>query len=477
MARIPEFGLGAAIVLAVGGFGGTEPISWGIAQTLILLLGLLLVANPRSRSSVPARKLFWIPVVLVAWVAIQWLSSSSGRIGSDSHAIKVQGLALTSSIVAFYVALEVARERGSRMRLALYLIGLGLFEAVYGLVQYLAGWQYIWNFPRRFYTGSATGTYINHNHFAGFLEMIFPLTLGLAFYHAQKGWPRSHRRSLRDFIGRLLHPGVLKSFLFLLVATVLFLATVFSLSRMGMISLLVSLGMMAAVVCAGRNRSLLSAVMILILLASGVATTMWVGVAPVVEHFGQLAQNELPAQAQAGRFALWKDTLNLIREHRWTGVGLGCFELAFTSVQSIDLTYVAGHAHNDYLELAAELGLPGAAFLFSVLFGLAGKTLRASLCARSDRGRALALGSFGGIVALLVHSIADFNLYIPANALVFAVLLGIGYATSLDESASDGDLPARHAGEVSMRRTIGTRSEGAREADEAEAGVSGSRSG
>jgi O-antigen ligase len=474
MRRILEFGLVTSIFLAVGSFGGTEPIFWGIVQALILLLGLLLAVHPPRRPWRPARNVLWIPVVLIAWVAIQWLGSRSGRIGADTHAIEMQGLAFITSIVAFCVVLEVMRERESRWRLALCLVTLGLFEAVYGLLQYLTGWQYIWTVPRRFYMGSATGTYVNHNHFAGFLEMIFPLALGLASYHAQKVWPRSGPRSPRDFLDRLGHPEMLKSLLLLLVATVLFLATVFSLSRMGVISMFVSLGVMAAADCARKNRSLLPAALIVILMAAGAATTAWVGVAPVVEHFGQLAQNEMAAQGDGGRIALWKNAWTLIREHPWTGVGLGCFEFAFTTVQSIQLTYVADHAHNDYLELAAELGLPAATLLFSLFLWLAGKTLHASLCARSNLGRALALGSLGGISALLVHSAADFNLYIPANALVFAVLLGIGFAISLDESAID--LRYQVGAEKPSCVAADARLAGAEEAEEIEAGFSESRS-
>jgi O-antigen ligase len=475
--KVLEFGLVTAIVLAVGGFGGTEPISWGIAQVLTVLLGLLLVLSPPGRASRMSGQLLWIPAALATWVAAQWLGSRYGAIGSDSHAIETQGLTLITIIIAFYIALELARKRESGKRLALCLVAVGLFEAIYGLAQYLTGWQQIWNVQRRFYIGSATGTYVNHNHFAGLLEMIFPLALGLAYYHAQKAWRHSRQSFVRDFLHQLGHPEMLKSLLLLLVATVLFLATVFSLSRMGMISMVASLGVMGAVLCTGRNRSLFAAALILILLASGVAAALWVGVAPVVEHFGQLPRNEAPSQSSEGRIALWGDTLKLIGAHPWTGVGLGCFEVAFTTVQSIQLTYVADHAHNDYLELAAELGLPAAVLLFSLLFWLVSRILRASRRARSSLIRALALGSLGGTSALLVHSAADFNLYIPANGLVFAVLLGMGYAMSLEESAGDGALSSRSAGEVSLRRAIPTRSARTPEEDEAEAGVSGPRSG
>jgi O-antigen ligase len=435
--KILEFGLVAAILIAVGGFGGTEPVSWGFAEMIVMLLGILLLALTPRISAIASARLLALSVALLAWVGVQWFASRYGRIGFDRHAIETSGLALATSIVAFFVVCEVARERESRIRLALCLIGLGLFEAFYGLAEYLAGWQYIWNVPRRFYLGSATGTYVNHNHFAGLLEMILPLALGLAFYFWQGARHRSRRPTWRSFLEFSGRPEIVKCFLLLLVAAVLLVSIVFSFSRMGVISVLASLGTMAAIVWIGRRRSRLPVALILLLLTGGIATAVWVGVGPVVDHFEQLPQNEPLVSTTRGRVAVWNDSLKLVRAHPWTGIGLGCFEYAFTAVQSTQLTYVVDHAHNDYLEFAAELGLPFASILLIGILWLAAVPLRASLRARSTLTRALALGSFGAVLALLVHGIADFNFYIPANALVFAVILGIGYADSQDQGAAE----------------------------------------
>jgi O-antigen ligase len=341
--------------------------------------------------------------------------------------------------------LEIARERASRKRLTLFLVGLGLFEAFYGLAQYLAGWQYIWNVPRRFYIGSATGTYVNHNHFAGLLEMILPLALGLSFYYWQSARRGSRRHTWRSTVANLGNPEIVKCFLFLLAAAILLLAIVFSFSRMGMISMLVSLGTMAAVVWIGKRRSRLPAALILLFITGGIAAAAWVGVGPVVEHFEQLSEND-PLAGGEGRVALWRDALALIREHPWTGVGLGCFEHAFTRVRSVQLTYVADHAHNDYLDAAAELGIPCAAILFGLFIWLVFRMLRASIRTRSSLTRSLALGSLGGTSALLVHSLADFNLHIPANALVFSVIMGLGCSMSSDANEGPPEIKAQQSG-------------------------------
>jgi O-antigen ligase len=442
--KILEIGLAGAIGIAVGGFGGTEQLSWGIAQVLLLSICLMLVVLPasvmeQSHTHINAHmKIHWIPVTLVSWVGIQWIGSKYGRIGLDTHAIESSGLALVAIIAAFYVTLAVARRPRAGKRLAFYLIVLGFLEALYGLAQYLAGWQYIWNVPRRFYIGSATGTYVNHNHFAGLLEMLLPFAIALALFHFAQSWRQAcrarHRSVLRTFVERLGDPEMIKGLLLFSIALVLVLAILFSLSRMGTISMLVSLCLMGCLVCAGKFKSGISALLILILLGSGAVATVWMGASPVLEHFEQLAGNEVVGQGSQGRLALWKDTLQLIRRHPSTGVGLGSFEHAFTQVQSIRVTYSAEHVHNDYLEFAADLGIPATAVLLIGIFWILGRILLASRQSDSSLGRALALGSLGGSGAILFHSLADFNLHIPANGVVFAVILAMGYSACEDKS-------------------------------------------
>ena len=435
----------AAIFLAVAGFGGTEPVSWAISQDLIFLVaGALLLHRRETTADRSGRREQNVPALLtlaalVIWVVVQWLGSRYGKIGIDSYAIKARGLAFAAGVVGFFVALEISRHRAARKRLALSLIGLALFESLYGLAEYPGGWQYIWTYHRIYYTGSATGTYINHNHFAGLLEMILPLSLALALYHWGRASRHSRQRSFRELFDRLGHPEILKSLVLLLVAVLIFVAIVFSLSRMGLVSALFSLAVLAVLASAGRPFGRVNWKLLAACLAIGVAITVWIGAGPVVDHFARLSHDEpLVAETSDGRVSEWKSVVKLIRRHPWTGVGLGCFEFAFTRVQSTQLTLIADHAHNDYLELAAELGIPGAVLLFSLVFFAVARPARAALRAQSNPtrsnfspsnlDRALTIGTVAAASALLVHSTADFNLYIPANALVFAVLLGMAYS-------------------------------------------------
>jgi O-antigen ligase len=152
---------------------------------------------------------------------------------------------------------------------------------------------------------------------------------------------------------------------------------------------------------------------------------LWVGSDPVVMRFETLG-HEYNETGQ-NRIAIWRDTLALIRQHPLLGTGLGTFSVAYTSVQSTFLNLLVDHAHCDYLEVVSDLGLPGGILLFASIFWILARAVRRYRRTEDHFEAAVCLGCIGSIAAILVHSLADFNLYIPANALVFTVALALGW--------------------------------------------------
>lgn len=431
-------GLIAAIAGAVVFFGGTETFSWAAAQIVLLVMGVALLVEQHRRLALQWSA-WLVPATLLAWTAAQWLAPLAAVASLDRWATGELFVRLLVYGSAFAAARRVAREERAAQRLILALMVLGLFEAAYGLVQYLTGWQKILWYERVYYRESATGTYVNHNHYAGFLEMVIPFAVARAL-GALPGRAGNHRA----------HAAAGKAALFLFLAALLVLAVVFSESRMGLIACVGSLAAMAAVLrLRGRNsaapRGALRAGLILLLLSASAALMFWIGPEPVFTRFAQLPEQEglSGAAVAGGRLAVWADTLRLIRE-RPLGVGLGAFEAAYTKVQTVDLNARVDYAHNDYLQLAAELG-PAAALLFwAMIFALATRTLRA--CWTHSGGSASlttgrALGATGALAALLLHSLTDFNLYVPANGLVFAVVLGLCSARGQERSFTVSPCP------------------------------------
>src|SRR5207248_1613684 len=89
------------------------------------------------------------------------------------------------------------------------------------------------------------------------------------------------------------------------------------------------------------------------------------------------------------------------------------------------LQFAWGNAHNDYLELLAELGAIGflipAALMTLVFF----RAARAAVAGPGKETRLLGSACAGGIAAALIHSLTDFNLYVPAHAMALAWISGL----------------------------------------------------
>ncbi|MCL5288595.1 MAG: O-antigen ligase family protein [Acidobacteria bacterium] len=414
-------GLIAAVAVAVIFFGGTETFSWAAAQILLLAIGVVLLLEQLRQQDSPSRT--WVvPAALLAWVVVQWRVPIDLLASQDRWATGELFVRLLVYGSAFAAARRISREEKAAQRLVLALLILGVFEAAYGLAQYLTGWQKILWQERVYYRESATGTYVNHNHFAGFLEMVIPFAVAQALGALPR---KKDRRS---------HAPAGKAALFLFLAAVLVLAVIFSQSRMGLIACVGSLAAMATVLrLRGRDAAApsraLRAGLILLLLAASAALMFWIGPEPVFTRFAKLPEQERLSSgvAAGGRLAVWADTLRLIRE-RPLGVGLGAFEAAYTKVQTVDVNARVDYAHNDYLQVAAELGPVAALLFWAMIFALAARALRACWTAASPTRQCIAQGATGALAALLLHSLTDFNLYIPANGLVFSVVLGLSSA-------------------------------------------------
>jgi O-antigen ligase len=451
MVRLLEVGLVGAVCLSVLAFGGTAPSFFAVTQVIVLgLAAVFLLSGHFSRTAsiyFPVAS----PLLLVALVLLQIcplpvsLAPLFGRARDDlpagthftvsmaQYQTVSHLLLLVTYLTAFFLTLVLCQDRNAKKRLVFALMSLGVFEALYGLIQYLTGWQQIFTYVKKYYLEDATGTYINRNHFAGFLEMILPFAVVLAlrsagflFENTLDGPP-----TLRKIVSRT---ELLSLVFWLFLAILLFVALILSRSRMGMISALVSLVAILALAGTSSSRARTRAVVASLFFLGVLGLIVWIGSDPVMNRFETLGQ-EYNLSGQ-NRISIWHDTLGLVRHHPLLGTGLGSFSVVYPSVQTAFLTLLVEHAHCDYLEVTTELGLPGAILLFGSIFWVIARAARQYRKAEERFDKAVSLGCIGGIAAILVHSLADFNLYIPANALVFTIILAMAWSGVHPRTAS-----------------------------------------
>lgn len=455
-----EVTLVGCLLWSVLAFGGTEPALLSVAQ-IVLFATIAFFVLTWPDSLIPEnRPAQIIPAVLIAIVLVQLCpvpSSWVGRSGQmpaaelagarwthwtiQSYATRIHLLALLACLAVFYLSQLVCQTREGKRRLIVSLLGLGTFEAFYGLVQYLTGFQRIFAYVKKYDLEEATGTYINRNHYAGLLEMILPFSLALAFYEFEqlrRQESQSPRRKSRLFSGS----GFARATFWVAVAVLLAVALLFSRSRMGILACVLSslfvFGLVAVSRLGGRNGLWLAGAFV----ALGLALTLWIGPGPVLQRF-QSVGDEYSGRGQ-DRLTIWKDTGGLMRVHPLLGTGFGTFPIAYTTVQTGFLGRFVNHAHNDYLEISSDLGIPAALLLFFSVFVILGRAIQASYSAESGFDQAAALGSAGAIGAILVHSVADFNLYIPANAMLLSAVLGLVMAIR-PRGAEAVDAPPQNA--------------------------------
>lgn len=377
-----------------------------------------------------------VQLVPVSWKTLMVLSPARAAlnemVGIDGstpvsvapHTGRLWLLRVIAYCTAFVVAAHCFRTRRQVLRVLAVIIVLGYLIALYGLLQYLSSNSLPSLFIKRHAAGRATGTYVNPNHFAGYLEMCTPLALSIVFIGRKSAAGGYAGRPLSRAVGFLLERLQDRGFILPLAAVVVMsLALVFSMSRMGIFSFAFGIVLFALLI--GRGKSRLKRVVILGSIAVLIlALSMWLGLDPVLNKYS------LFSEGAVGRIQAWRMTSGIIRDYPLLGSGLGTFTHVSPGYQTVETAY--GHwaqAHNDYLNLISDMGIigcaAGAAFLLAwyayVLKLLSRKNLR-------TYQRSVAAGCVAGVSAILVHSIADFNLQIPANAFYFATLLGLAVA-------------------------------------------------
>lgn len=277
----------------------------------------------------------------------------------------------------------------------------------------------------------ASGTFINRNHFAGFMVMALAAGIGLLFSQLQGGQLQANR-PWRERLKRLLNLFLSSKIRLRIYLAIMVIALVMSRSRTGNTAFFVALGV-AALLLVLAERRINPRLMIFLgslLLVDTLIVSQWYGLDKVVER---IEGTHLPTE---GRRFSNEYTLDMLADFPLTGSGAGSFATVFANYQPQNLRGFWSDAHNDYLQFAVELGVPATLLLAAVVTACGVVAVLAVLRRRHKLFRGAGLAGFMVVVWLAIHSATDFNLQIPANSLLLVVLLALCWVAYYGDSAA-----------------------------------------
>ncbi len=360
-------------------------------------------------------------IVCQLWVFINYhfISQSSG--GTLDPTSSFHQLIHGTALVGFFCLTLLLLRTRKRIKTVIFtLILSGLFQAVYGSLMTLSGVEYVLFLPKEFYRDVATGTFINRNHLAGYLELCLSVGIGFMIANLNNKKALNWRDFGRRFFSMLLGPKArVRLSLIIMVA-----ALVMTHSRMGNTAFFASMTLAGIITLIFSKRASRATVILLVslIIIDLVVVGTFFGMEKVVNRIENTSLNTVR------RDEVNVHAYELLGDNALTGTGAGSFYGVFPEYRKEDVgnTYF-NHTHNDYLQFAIEFGLIG---FFPLVFAVALSfyvALQAQRKRRDSLMRGLSFSALMAIIAFGIHSTVDFNLQIPANAATFMVVLALGW--------------------------------------------------
>ncbi len=322
------------------------------------------------------------------------------------------------SLLAFLTVFSLLRDIEWRMAVTtpwmpvIPLLAMAGLEALVGVVQWIGGRQH----------AAVRGTLLTSEHFASLLEIALPFTLTfgiIALRGHQTRAPRSVLPAISAGLGWFAAALILVALFHTDSPTshVVVSASVISLLGLGLIPRLNTTRL--RLIGAG------AAAVVLLALASSAISPF--------DIEGSMARLSTNNQASAeARVATWNGAANLLADYHWVGIGMGGFESAFPRYQgATDLSRIQ-HPHSDLLALLITFGVLGALLVGALTVGVLRPAIMGSIFQVDESRRLLAVSISAALVGLVVRSVMEAAISLPATALMAAWVAGMGQSSGLD---------------------------------------------
>ncbi len=391
--RFYRVGICCLLAFAVLAFGAVE--EWAQA-VLEIGAAILLIAWSLRQYRLKAEQLVFPPEFLpLCAFAVVAVVQFAFHLTASRYETRVELQLLFAYLAIIFLISQAYMRRGHWRGFVWFLMTLGFSVCVLGILQHLTFNGKLYWFRVMRYGGLPFGPYVNRNHFAGFAELIIPIAL------------------VPLVLGKVRRERVLLVAVFAVVPIV---ALILSASRGGIVSFGVEMVILFLLMLIRRvhGRYVIAGGVVLLV---AVLAVSWIGVQQVLTRFS--GQNLEVSVAK--RSAMRRDTWRLFKDHPVLGTGLGTLEMVFPPYDTLYDGKVVNHTHNDYLEALAETGIIGGLCCVWFLGVLSINALKGIASTDNSFGSILNLSGIVGCSGILVHSLVDFNLHIPANALLFFV--------------------------------------------------------
>ncbi len=370
-----------------------------------------------------------LPISVIEWLSpeaayLHSLSSIDGTTATFAtlsvapHLTVISLLKSISYFVIFLLTVLLVRRDKRLTWLAYTLVFSGLFQAFYGSIMLLSGMDSL-IFEKKYYLEVATGTFVNRNHLAGYLEMTLAVGIGLLISQLKDSTDVTWKQRLRSLFKWFLSGKMLLR----LYLVIMVIALVLTHSRMGNTGFFASMMIAGVIALIFKKHATRSTVFLLVslLVIDMFIVGAWFGIEKVAERIQGTSRDTI-ARDEVDEY-----TLNYWKNYLWTGSGLGTYYLTFPKYREHDIAAFFDHAHNDYFEFGVETGiigllLVGSCFLLSLWVALLAQYKR-----RNPLNRGISFSAVMALMAILIHSTVDFNLQIPANAATFMVIMAMGW--------------------------------------------------
>lgn len=395
--KILLYGVFGLLLFGPAAFGAVEPWSIFVVELGAAALFLVWVFKQTLDERIRVRRnpLFAPVAAFGALVAVQIVF----RTTAYSHdTVSLALLYLTYGALCFLASQTLVRGAQARS-LALIFSVYGAALAVFALLQGISanGKLYWMRQPRN--GGWIYGPYVNHNHYAGLMEMLAPIPLVVAL-------TRMAPPKVRAVAG---------------AAAAVMVGTIFlSGSRGGMLAISAQLLLLTALLVK-QKRGVRTALGIGIFLTIVLGLLVWIGGGELAKRIASVGPGHTEL-ANDIRSNINRDGIRMFLQRPVMGWGLGAFPIVYPQFRTFYTNFFINEAHNDYLQLLVEMGVVGFGIMVWFVVTLFYTALKKIGNWTGDMSGALALACLLGVSGILVHSAVDFNLQIPANAALFYVL-------------------------------------------------------